>query len=82
MELYKEILIHLLAQENVQISFPNINKSPTEIIELTSYHTLRRIKEILEDDTLDDSACFIKIEQIVNAFESIGSSGGNRHDFG
>ena len=43
---------------------------------------LCRIKEIIEDDTLDDPECFMKIEEIVCVLEEVGSSGGIRHDFG
>lgn len=37
---------------------------------------------MIEDDGLDDPACFQKIEAIVRVFETLGSNGGNRHDFG
>ena len=41
-----------------------------------------KIKAIIEDDSLEDKECFRKIEEIVCAFEEIGSNGGSRHDFG
>ena len=41
-----------------------------------------QIKAIIEDDRLNDSECFQKIEEIIRAFEEIGSGGGIRHDFG
>ena len=37
---------------------------------------------VIEDDSLEDDECFMKIEEIVCAFENLGSGGGNRHDFG
>ena len=82
MELSKKILAYYLAQENAQILFPNLQLNAKEIVELQCLKTLRRIKEILSDETLEDKECFEQIEEIVCAFEHIGSDGGSRHDFG
>lgn len=62
--------------------FPNLRIDVKEIVELTCYKALTEIKRILEDSTLDDKECFEKIEEIVCIFESLGSNGGSRHDFG
>ena len=43
---------------------------------------LHKIQEILSDDTLDDPACFHRIEAIVSLLEDMGLSCGGRHDFG
>ena len=53
-----------------------------QIVELECYKALQKIKAIIEDDSLEDDTCFKKIEEIVCAFEQMGSSGGGRHDFG
>lgn len=83
MDLYQEILCHVLATEKVQVSFPELtNTDVTKIVELECYKALTKIKAILEDDTLADSECFQQIEEIVCTFEELGSAGGNRHDFG
>ena len=83
MKLYQEILCHVLANETVQISFPQLeNTDVTKIVELRCYQALHKIKAILEDDALADSECFQQIEEIVCAFEELGSGGGSRHDFG
>lgn len=81
MELYQEILINILNNQKVQVTFPNLQIDGNKIIESECYKVLKRIKEIIEDDTLNDSECFAKIEEIICAFEAIGSNGGNRHDF-
>ena len=52
------------------------------LFEQECYILLERIKKIVEDDSLDDNACFEKIESIVCLFEEIGSDCGARHDFG
>lgn len=83
MELYQEILCHVLANEKVQVSFPElVNTDVTKIVELECYKALGKIKAILEDDALADSECFQQIEEIVCTFEELGSGYGNRHDFG
>lgn len=43
---------------------------------------LRRIQEIVADETLSDRECFGKIETIVSLLEDLGLSCGGRHDFG
>ena len=83
MELFQEILCHALANEKAQVSFSGL--ADTEIIkiaELECYKALRKIKAILEDDSLEDSECFYRIEEIVCVFEDLGSDCGSRHDFG
>lgn len=82
MELYKEILTHALVHGEVQISFSGKDPDITKIVESTSYQALQKIKAIIEDDSLEDKECFMKIEQIVCVLEEIGSTGGSRHDFG
>ena len=82
LDLYKEILSSILENEEMQITFTNLKISPREIIELECYKALKQIKAIIEDDSLEDAECFIKIEETVRLFESLGSDGGARHDFG
>ena len=81
MKLYTEILANYLSQENAQIVFPNLKLNANEIVELQCYEALRRIKDILDDDTLEDDECFLKIEEIIRTFKDLGSNGGNRHNF-
>lgn len=80
MDLYKEILAHALAYGDVKVMFPALD--PAQIVEGACYQALLKIKAIIEDDSLEDSECFIKIEEIICALEEIGSNGGSRHDFG
>ena len=82
LELYKEILAKALADQEMQITFPNPQINPTEIVALESYRVLQKIKAVLADDSLSENECFLKIEEIICLFESLGSGGGNRHDFG
>ena len=82
MELYKEIIANIISKEEVQVTFSNLNISAKEIIESECYKALNNIKAIIEDDSLEDVDCFMKIEKIICLLEDIGSGGGNRHDFG
>jgi hypothetical protein len=41
-----------------------------------------RIKEVLEDEDLEDEECFLRIEGILDAFENAGVCVLDRHDFG
>lgn len=54
----------------------------TEIAQLKCYKALQKIKAILEDDSLEDSECFYRIEENICVFEELGSGCDNRHDFG
>ena len=82
MELYKEILAHALNYGEVQIVFPGSASDISKIVECECYRALQKIKAILHDDCLNDAECFMKIEEIINVFEDIGSNGGSRHNFG
>lgn len=82
MELYKDILSHALTQGDITVTISNPGRSISDIVEGECYQALKRIQEILTDDSLKDSDCFAKIEEIICTLESIGSHGGNRHDFG
>ena len=82
MELYKEILAHALTYGEVKVTFENPNMDISQIVEGRCYQALQKIKAIIADDSIEDGACFDKIEEIVCVFKEIGSSGGGRHDFG
>ena len=84
MELYEEILLHLLERQKakVEVTFPALNFTAGELVESAAYCALSQIQKILKDDSLKDEECFSKIEQIVREFERLGSGCGDRHDFG
>ena len=82
MDLYMEMLREILYKEPVQVTFPNLTVNQTELLNSVSYQALCKIRDIVRDDSLRDDECFKQIEAIVCVLESIGSDGGNRHDFG
>lgn len=82
MELFQEMLIRILQNTAIQISFPSLNDNIGELVEGRCYQALQKIQAVLKDDRLDDTECFQKIEEIVCVFEDLGSGCGTRHDFG
>ena len=76
MELYQAILKQQLG-DSPALSEDTILR----IVELQCYQALRKIREILDDDTLEDKECFDRIEEIVFLYEAMGRDGGSRHDF-
>ena len=82
MDLFSEILVKAIENARIEVTFPDLQVAPTELVELRSYEALRKIKSIIEDETLDDPDCFHQIEEIVSTLEFLGSGGGVRHDFG
>ena len=81
-DLYPEMLREVLYKETVQVTFPNLTVNQTELPDSIAYRALRKIRDIVRDDSLRDKECFQQIEAIVCVPESIGSDGGFRHDFG
>ena len=81
MDLYKELLIHILADSRVEVTFPDLQLDAAQLVEAASYRALQQIKAVIDDDSLEDTECFMKIESIVRALEDIGSNGGARHDY-
>lgn len=77
-----ELAIKILADYYAKHGYLEQMIDPTVIVCDRCYWALCRIKEILEDETLDDPQCFQKIEEIVCVLENLGSDGGLRHDFG
>lgn len=65
MDLYKELLAVILSNAECTVSFSGISPNVDKIIHDRCYQTLSVIKEVLEDDRLDDKDCFMKIEEIV-----------------
>lgn len=81
MELWQEIFSEAIRQSGTkdnQLSDFDLPK----LLDSTCYIALKEIKSIIEDDTLEDEECFMRIEKIVCLLEKLGSNGGNRHDFG
>ena len=80
MELAKELSSFYLRRALSEIDLIDTDDLG-RIVETESYKALRKIKEIICDDTLDDPDCFDGIEKIVCLFDEMGIDSGGRHDF-
>ncbi len=80
MELYKEIMVKVLEKKTAMVEFPGLQIEAEKIVEQECYRALLRIKNIIEDERLEDEDCFWKIEEIIRTLEAFGSDGGFRHD--
>lgn len=76
MALYEELFADICAKNRVHLSFPDLET----LTEQTRYQLLLEIQKVIQDDSLDDPECFIRIEKIVTLFERHGLSAGSRHD--
>lgn len=52
------------------------------MVETECCEALCKIRDILDDDTFSDEACFYRIHRIVQLYEELGPGAGTRHDFG
>lgn len=81
MELYKEILVKSVVEKAILSSLETMQHNAADVIETACYKAIAEIKAILEDDTLDDKTCFLRIDEIIRVFDRLGSPC-SRHDFG
>ena len=84
MDLYREMLEKMVEEASIGARMEGkmgASDWPKQL-EMRCYKALCRIRDILWDDALNDAECFLKIEEIVQVLEEIGSDGGSRHDFG
>ena len=84
-ELYDQLKKRFIRKEIIE-NFTEINYpiyiNATRVLTNVCYKALAEIRAVLDDCSLDDRACFEKIEKIVSIYEALGSDGGARHDFG
>ena len=64
------------------MNFPGKEPNVAEIVGGESYKALQKIKAIIEDDSLTDRECFVKVDEVVCVLESVGKNGSRRHDLG
>ena len=80
MELIQELFVRFLKSEHFRIEFSK-EFNFESIVEKECYKALNKIKEIIQNDELEDTECFWRIEEIVCLLESMGIDCGGRHDF-
>ena len=82
MDLLYEILARIIEQEAAKTMSSDLRIRALEMVDMQCYWTLKKIKAIIEDESLDDPECFLRVEAIINAIEDVGVACGARHDFG
>ena len=82
MSFYSDILAQQINTDLISSILESVLKEPEATAEMVCYQAICKIRAILDDDSLSDPECFMKIEEIVNVLEDMGSGGGCRHDFG
>ena len=80
MELWRELLISGLQNENYKLDCID-DKTLKDIVESRIYQVLLQIKQTIEDESLLDQDCFIKIEKIICTLEA-NKIFCDRHAFG
>ena len=75
---HSELLCKLLEGEKIVVTFPDLQITASELLEMRCYQALQKIKNILENNKLTDFEC---VEAIVCLLEDIGSDAGDRHEF-
>ena len=83
-EFYASILARVLidAGAGVVVGGTDSDEIIKYMAETECCEALRKIRDILDDDSLSDEACFGRISRIVSLYEELGPGGGARHDFG
>lgn len=80
MELYEEMIISALQTGDLTLQIAQCEIA--SLMESKCYVAIKKIRDILADETLDDPECFLRIHDIICTLEEIGISCGTRHDFG
>ena len=81
MEQELQMLAKLLIERGAAVRIDCGGVDLNALMESRYRQALTEIRAVLDDGTLDDPACFRRIEQIVEIFEDLGPGGGSRHDF-
>ena len=83
-EFYAKILAKVLIDAGAGIVLGGTHSDEVikHMVETECCEALRKIHDILDDDTFSDEACFYRIHRIVDLYEELGPGAGTRHDFG
>ncbi|MCL2861198.1 MAG: hypothetical protein FWE22_02180 [Firmicutes bacterium] len=78
MDLAKDILVKIIANETIQVKLSITKKEYAQMFSDGCYFALSKIRQVLKDKTLSHLEC---IEQIVCIFEQLGTDCGAKYDF-
>lgn len=66
--LARDLLTKALADQEMEISFPNLKIGPSELVSELCYKILDEIKAVLDDDSQDDSLKLYKINNFIRLY--------------
>ena len=83
MDFYESLLYNFSEKLRAAVTPSDEEKQSllAELMDSADCRTLEEIREVLDDERLDEQNCFQRIEEIVILYEKLGSNGGSRHDF-
>ena len=83
MDFYESLLYNFSEKLRAAVTPSDEEKQSllAELMDSAACRTLEEIREVLDDERLDDQNRFQRIEEIVRLYEKLGSNGGSRHDF-
>lgn len=81
MDFEGKLLAKLLMDRGAQVVIQGGEECLKRLMKERCVQTLKEIRNILDDDTLEDPECFRRIERIVEVYEALGADAGSRHDF-
>lgn len=82
MDEFYQVFLSALRNGEIEVVFPKLTTTPEDLVEMQCFNAIRKIQQIIADDTLEDPECFYRIEEIVSTLEKLGLYCGGRHDFG
>lgn len=75
MEPYEKILFELLKNNKITVIFTDFKQNFQNIFQTKCCMAVNKIKTVINDDSLDDTERFMKIEEIVCLLDDFGSDG-------
>ena len=79
MDFYESLLYNFSEKLRAAVTPSDEEKQSllAELMDSAACRTLEEIREVLDDERLDDQNCFKRIEEIVRLYEKLGSNGGS-----
>ena len=73
MNLYNEILVNLIKNQETCIKFPHLQTDAIQAVELECCAVLQKIKTVIEDDSLCDFMCALADKALSHLFFRLNS---------
>ena len=81
MDFEMRLLAKMLIDNGAQVTISGGEGVLERLLKERGVQALKDIREVLDNDSLEDPECFQRIERIVEIYEALGTDAGSRHDF-